>query len=316
MPSTLDNHANPARLSDEIGLDLNQLALDVDAQWPAGPDLSEASAGLMQRTEEALGGSADADWQGMRDEAVALLSRSRDLRAAVALARAALRTHGWAGFGVAGLGSVRILVDRHWDHLYPRVEDDFDPRISTLQYLVAGPTTLKALRLAPLFEQVTFVQALESPPSSAVLAAFLALGAQARDLPASIIADLEGIDQGLASSGETAFSLAPLTALANEARLAMQALAVAAGGRAGSPPRQPALAPVSDAIASRADVVAALERVCRYYQRCEPSSPVPLLLERAKLLVDMDFMAAIEELAVKALPEVKQAVGIRGNRES
>ena len=66
-------------------------------------------------------------------------------------------------------------------------------------------------------------------------------------------------------------------------------------------------------IGSREDVVRALDLICAYYQRCEPSSPVPLLLERAKRLTTMDFLAVMEDLNPDALDSIHRIVGIRPN---
>ena len=50
-------------------------------------------------------------------------------------------------------------------------------------------------------------------------------------------------------------------------------------------------------IASREDVVRTLDKICEYYRRYEPSSPVPFMLKRAKKLVSMDFMELLRDLA-------------------
>ena len=56
-------------------------------------------------------------------------------------------------------------------------------------------------------------------------------------------------------------------------------------------------------------VVAALDRVLDYYARHEPSSPVPLLVGRAKRLVSMSFFEAIKELAPSGLKELQTLAG-------
>lgn len=50
-------------------------------------------------------------------------------------------------------------------------------------------------------------------------------------------------------------------------------------------------------IASREDVIRTLEKICEYYSRHEPSSPVPFMLKRAKKMVRMDFMEILRDLA-------------------
>ncbi|MBK1721534.1 type VI secretion system protein TssA [Thiocystis violacea] len=63
------------------------------------------------------------------------------------------------------------------------------------------------------------------------------------------------------------------------------------------------------AINNRADVVRALDLLIDYYRRQEPSSPIPLLLVRAKRLVSKDFLEILEDLAPDGL---SQAQVIRG----
>jgi type VI secretion system protein ImpA len=64
-------------------------------------------------------------------------------------------------------------------------------------------------------------------------------------------------------------------------------------------------------IASRDDVQRALDAVMSYYRNSEPGSLVPLILERAKRLVTLNFLDALAEIAPEALDSVKRAVGVR-----
>jgi type VI secretion system protein ImpA len=64
-------------------------------------------------------------------------------------------------------------------------------------------------------------------------------------------------------------------------------------------------------IGSRADVVRQLERVCGWYARHEPASPVPLLLQRAIGLVDKNFTELLRELAPDGLGQLAQVSGVR-----
>src|SRR5262249_22976021 len=63
------------------------------------------------------------------------------------------------------------------------------------------------------------------------------------------------------------------------------------------------------AVQSGQDVLRALEMICEYYRRTEPSSPVPLLLRRAQRLVDKDFMQILNELTPEAIRSLKVIVG-------
>jgi len=63
------------------------------------------------------------------------------------------------------------------------------------------------------------------------------------------------------------------------------------------------------AITSRADVIQNIEAICAWYQNNEPSSPVPLILERAKKTVSMNFMEIVKEISPSGLDEVKNITG-------
>lgn len=62
-------------------------------------------------------------------------------------------------------------------------------------------------------------------------------------------------------------------------------------------------------IASRADVVRTLDQLCAYYAQAEPSSAVPLLLERARKLVGMRFVETVAELAPAGVEQAKHWAG-------
>jgi type VI secretion system protein ImpA len=69
---------------------------------------------------------------------------------------------------------------------------------------------------------------------------------------------------------------------------------------------------VAGEIRSRAEVIRALEALCGYYDRHEPSSPVPMLLRRAQRLVHMSFMDIMKDLAPGAMSDIEK---IRGPEE-
>lgn len=65
-----------------------------------------------------------------------------------------------------------------------------------------------------------------------------------------------------------------------------------------------------DHVESRDDVQRLLRLILDYYRTYEPSSPVPLLLERAMRLVPLGFLDIIRELAPEQIGELQK---IRGN---
>ena len=70
------------------------------------------------------------------------------------------------------------------------------------------------------------------------------------------------------------------------------------------------------AIASPKDVVAALDRICDYYKAQEPSSPVPMLLQRAKRLVSRSFAEIIQDLAPESVKQIEKIGGTDSGKSS
>ena len=73
---------------------------------------------------------------------------------------------------------------------------------------------------------------------------------------------------------------------------------------------QPVSGGGTGAINTPTDVQNALDRIISYYERAEPSSPVPLLLERAKKLVGADFMTIVRDMAYDSVDRVNMIGGI------
>ncbi len=69
-------------------------------------------------------------------------------------------------------------------------------------------------------------------------------------------------------------------------------------------------------ISSREDVIRALERVSEYFKRSEPSSPIPLLIDRAKRLVSKSFLEILQDIAPDGVPQAENACGVRDGSEN
>ena len=66
---------------------------------------------------------------------------------------------------------------------------------------------------------------------------------------------------------------------------------------------------IGGAIRSREDVVKALDSICEYYRQVEPGSPVPLILRRARKMAKMDFVQAMQELALATPDQMRPSLG-------
>lgn len=62
-------------------------------------------------------------------------------------------------------------------------------------------------------------------------------------------------------------------------------------------------------VTTRADAMRLLDLVCDYYRRNEPSSPLPLLIARARRLAEMDFLDIVRDLAPDGLSQAQNVVG-------
>lgn len=117
---------------------LDALLAPIDGDSPTGPDL-EYDAEFMAferaaapKAEKVMGDEVKAaeepDWAAVTDMALALLRRSKDLRVAVPLSVAWLRTRGFPGWS-SGMALLQGMLETYWDNVYPQLdaEDDNDP---------------------------------------------------------------------------------------------------------------------------------------------------------------------------------------------
>ena len=74
----------------------------------------------------------------------------------------------------------------------------------------------------------------------------------------------------------------------------------------------PAARPNLKVISSREDAIRALDAVADFFRRAEPSSPVPLVVDRAKRLVSKNFLEVLEDIAPGGLDQARSAGRIAG----
>lgn len=296
--------------------------------------LEQASKG---KAEQQFGATVipgeEPDWVEVRRLALELLARTKDLRIYDQLIRASLRLESMAGLA-SGLSLLRGVLDQYWEGLHPQLDpdDDLDPvaRVNIIAGLCDPASFLRPVREAPLVVSRTFgrfglrdvTEEGKSDPS-AVNAAFLDVPVETLQETAqsvrSAIGDVHGIEAVI--TDKVGSSNAPdLSALGNvlkeasrvlQARLSARGVgAEEAGDAAGeeeaveggdAPARQAGGGGVPGQLSSRDDVLKTLDRLCEYYARYEPSSPVPILLQRAKRLVPLSFMDILQNLIPDAV---------------
>jgi len=313
-------------------IDVDALLAPVTDTAPCGDDLEydpaflaleEASRG---KPEQQFGDTVipaqEPDWRAMHEQALALFARTRDLRVGVHLLRAATRLHGIAGF-VPAVKLMHGLLSRHWDHVYPALDtadnNDATMRLNALAPLADVAAVLADLRAAAIgparagltvhrleLGEAAALQALADAgtASPGLLDALIA----AHDAVAGIQAVLD--TQAGAANGPDLRPLRVLTqAVAQAARQARgDTSAPQATSEGDGAPARAASAPGT--IATRDDAIKALDRVCDWIERSEPTNPAPLLIRRAQRLMTKSFIDIIRDLAPDGLKEVERIAGV------
>jgi type VI secretion system protein ImpA len=139
-----------------------------------------------------------------------------------------------------------------------------------------------------------------------------------------VLADLRAIVAAMASHAAPFTDLDPAIHLAEQIATRMRALEAKLGNKASSTKGATELASPSahtskeeaaqppsppGAIRGPDDVLIAIDRICEYYEKYERSSPVPLLLQRARGLVNRSFVEAVRDLAAKGIPDLDIVIG-------
>lgn len=65
---------------------------------------------------------------------------------------------------------------------------------------------------------------------------------------------------------------------------------------------------IAGRVESREDVIKAIEAIIEYYDRREPSNPIPYALKRVRGWVKMDFMTLIQDIAPGGMSEVRNVL--------
>ncbi|HZU84986.1 MAG TPA: type VI secretion system protein TssA [Polyangiaceae bacterium] len=309
------------------------------------PEFAELERTAAGKPERQIGASVVAaeepDWKALAAQASALLRSTKDLRVANHLVRALLRAQGFAGLA-DGLRVVRGLVERYWGTLHPRLdaEDDNDPtlRVNAMAALTHRDV-LQAIRAAPLLQSKAFgavtlreIDGAGAAPGQPPTAQAATIEAAFNQVPLADLADATAVAQAcsdearalveawsaqLDSAGpdftEFRRALAQVaqilkTQLARRQPSAAEEASAADGAGAAGAVGGPAPF-VRGELRSRDDVLRALDGICAYYARHEPSSPVPLLLERCKRLATMTFVDIIKDMLPDGISTIQTIAG-------
>jgi len=277
------------------------------------------------------------DWVEVRTTALDALSKSKDLRLLAYLGTALLRTDGMPAF----FDTLRVAsrwLEAYWPQVYPLIDEDAIARRNALNCFADPMAVVERLRRTSLVssrQHGTFslrdvdlatgqippgngdVKPDEAPINAAFAEMPLDQLSALQQQVADAMAALSTIDAKMRteSGPEVAPSFDPLSAqLVKMNRVLRAQLASRPDGAAapgdegvGEPSGFGSVGPIK----SRQDAVRALEAVADFFRRNEPSSPVPLLLDRARRLVSKDFLEVLADIAPEALGVARAAGGLK-----
>lgn len=338
-------------------VDVNSVLTEVSAESPAGDNLEydeafrEIESAAQRKPEQMLGdvlSSAEPpDWRAVRNQAIEILGRTKDLRIGVYLTRALVNTDGYAGLA-DGLALIRGLLDRYWDTVYPLLEIDgeVDPdfRVNAISALCDRQAVLKSVLDAPLASSRALgrfglrsidiakgeASARDDEPATdmaTIEAAFMDADLEELQATHGVLercnGDLAAIDAVLTERlgasqapdlGALSSTLKRAQTVLNEQLSRRGAGAAADAGEMGASQdagQVPQHRPVSGEIRSREDAIRMMDKISDYFQHNEPSSPVPLLMNRAKRLVSMNFIDILRDLAPDGVSQAESVGGLR-----
>jgi type VI secretion system protein ImpA len=341
-------------------INVDDLLVPLSEALPCGPDLEYdpkflelqvlATGKAEQQFGDTLIAAQEPDWRAMKDQALALMARTRDLRVVMYLLRADTRLSGFTAF-TSGVRLLRGLLSQHWAHVHPQLDstDDNDPtmRLNALAPLGDMSTLLADLRAATIGDaragltvrQVELAMGKADPtpsetvPQQAKIAEALAkadtttpgllnamLTVHADVLAVETLIDTQtGGSAGNAQGPELSRLIAITRALANMAKAA-QGDAVSDGQttesttldqrNTGSSATATTDLIRTGAIHNRDDAIKALDKVCDWINRHEPTNPAPLLIRRAQRLMTKSFLDIIRDLAPDGLKDVERIAGV------
>jgi len=319
--------------------------LEYDAEWQA---LERAAQGKPeQQFGDTIIPAEEPDWLDVGTRAEALLGRSKDVRSASLLAQAQVSLHQFPGL-LSGLQLVHQLVERYWDTVHPMLDasDDNDPtmRLNAMSALADSGGLQRLARGAQLFASRAFgdltLRQVEIAAGKATARSDETAPSQSQvdqQIAAAISADpgfVETVTGTLAAAkalasfldeqvgSDRSLDFKPLIgSLFTLSQVVTRVAASLSGGDAGSSDGSsfggdegggggPGIS-TTGAIRSRQDAIMLMDKISDFLARTEPSNPAPLLIQRAKRLMEMTFIDILKELAPDGLNQARNVTGVR-----
>ena len=270
--------------------------------------------------------SSGGDWRNFLAQVGGFFSLTKHLGLANYAIIADIHISGLSGLN-DGLAIINLLLNNHWDEVHPQIDEgDAEERIEFIESLndpliLSGLDTIEIARgrqsgnftLAdiissrkdddpnPSLVEASINETLrENPEHFATLSEQLAeINVQLNSLKETITSNLPEESFSTKPLEDKLQSLATALAAASGEEVDPEEEGNEQGSSSGTSSGEKSAARISGEVCSRDDVVKTINSIIRFYSKNEPTSPVPLLLERAKRIVNMDFMQVVEEFDLK-----------------
>ncbi|RYD60139.1 MAG: type VI secretion system protein TssA [Sphingomonadales bacterium] len=271
------------------------------------------------------------DWRETLKLIEAQSQRTKDVWLAVYMARTGTRL-GSLETIETGCAMLAGLFERYWDSVHPTLEDyGLQGRKGACESLTRIAEFLRPLQQTILIDHprlgsysgddfARFAREGESAEGFGMFRA--AMADTSLETLQGVVSRLEAIDDALrradgvmgrhaAESGDLGTNFAPtFEAIAAIRRAILPYMGAVPGDVADDEPASDE--PSGDSggtrvggrIDSREDVMRALDAISEYYQRREPSSPIPIALRRVRGWIAMDFMAILKDIAPNSVSDV------------
>lgn len=326
-------------------IDLEEFLRPVEDGMPCGADLTydtdflaleNASRG---KTEQQFGNTVIAaeppDWRDVEKRAVALLTRTKDIRVASALCRAWVNVKGLRGMA-SGITLMVDLMERYWGGVHPLPEDgDYFMRMNAVSSLDDLTGLLRDLRQTDFLKSSAGLVSVREAEALVRSGSVEAAGKMSLGQLRAALADDSRREDGVVrtvccisealSRGRSLYSphlsghqlpemgnlqslVDALTELLPQTNVLGIDVLVSAAEDV-SEATTPASGSTVSGLRNREDAIAMLHKVAIFVEQTEPTNPAPLLIRRAARLMRMDFIDILRELSPDSLAQVENITG-------
>ena len=287
------------------------------------------------------------DWKKVKKNCLKLCGQTHSLEVVISLTQAVMSLEGYSGLS-DGSKLLEGLIEKYWGCFHPQIDpDDNDPteRLNMLALFEDSKFLLSLQKIELISSKgvgsVSLYDIRKSKTkndddesdnvkdSKLLDAVFKSCSNEEKEKVYSDLvkcaSSFENISGLLQNEENVGSSIAPsfdeLLEILNESKTVIEAHLDKSAENASvgdvdmsdtqvnNSSEKPSISTSSSGINSREDVISAIQKIEDYYYKYEPGSPIPMLLQRAKSLVNKDFIGLMEELSPDSLNQLGLILG-------